>query len=79
MKAKFELKIHNDVTLEGTRCSLEGTIGQEVVTLVIKGQRAELEIQFSASELVLAASRLAGDENGHIRFPTPTSKPAKEV
>lgn len=69
MKASFELKIYNDVALQGMKCSLEGTVGNNCVTLCLKGEHSGVQIELSAAELVLAASRMASAQDGLMEWP----------
>lgn len=70
MTARFDLKIFNNVELK-TKATLCGTIGRDIVHLVLENEetKSNLNIEFSAAELVLAASRLAGGPDGTISFP----------
>lgn len=70
MTARFELKIYNNVELK-TKATLCGTLGRDIIHLVLENDetKSNLSIEFSAAELVLAASRLSAGPDGTLKFP----------
>jgi hypothetical protein len=71
MNAIFKLKIYNNTDLSGTSCQLSGTVGNNIVTLQIQGTKGGTTVvELSASELILAASRLSAGPDGLCAFPS---------
>ncbi len=66
MNGQFKLSIYNDVTLKGSTCFLQGTVGQDIVTLKLEGGHSGVSIELSASELIIASSRLASQQDDRV-------------
>lgn len=72
MKASFTLKSYNTYDIS---CYLIGNIGNNVVTLQINDPKGKIiSIELSASELIIAASRLSAGPDGLCPFPEGVTK-----
>ena len=74
MKESFELKICNNLDMAGASCHLNGVVGNNIVTLQTHGPKLGqvMVIELSASELIIAASRLSAGPDGLCPFPEGT-------